>query len=142
MSVAKMGDRVRVHYTGTDDMGAVFDSSRQREPLEFTIGGRQVLPGFENTVVGMSPGDSRQVAISAREAYGEYNDDLLLEVGREQVPPGVQPQVGQRLQIRTADGRAAVVLVADVSEEKLILDANHPLAGKDLSFDIELVAIS
>ena len=90
----------------------------------------------------MHVNQARQVNIPAREAYGEYNDELLLEVGREQAPPGVQPEVGQRLQIRTADGRAAVVLVADVSDEKIVLDANHPLAGRDLSFDIELVAIN
>ncbi len=141
MAEAKNGDKVRVHYTGRLSNGAVFDSSEDREPLEFTLGEGQVIPGFEKAVVGMQPGESKTAEIPASEAYGTRNDDMVIEVPREQFPPDVEPEVGQQLQVRQANGQSFVVNVTDVSDTVVTLDANHPLAGEDLTFDIELLEI-
>ena len=142
MTQAKLNDKVSVHYTGKLDDGTVFDSSVQREPLEFTVGEGQVIPGFENAVVGMETGDSKTVRIPADEAYGQRRDDMLIEVERDQFPPHIEPEVGQQLQVRQANGQPVVVSVAEVSDDNVTLDANHPLAGKDLTFEIELVHIN
>lgn len=141
MSQAKSGDTVKVHYTGKDEAGQVFDSSQGREPLEFTMGQRMMIPGFEAAVAGMSPGDNKTVTIPADEAYGQRRDELMLRVPRAQVPPNVQPKPGDRLQVQMPNGQLAPVMVAEVTDEVVVLDANHPLAGKDLTFDIELVEI-
>ncbi|NPV09352.1 MAG: peptidylprolyl isomerase [Anaerolineae bacterium] len=141
MSEVRPGDTVRVHYTGKDETGQVFDSSQGREPLQFTVGQRAVIPGFEDAVVGMSPGDRKTVEITAQQAYGERRDDLMLRVDRQQVPPNLDLKEGDRLQVRMANGQLAPVTVAEVTDEVVVLDANHPLAGKDLTFDIELVEI-
>lgn len=140
MASAKSGDTVRVHYTGKLEDGSVFDSSDGRDPLEFTVGSGQVIPGFDQAVTGMSPGDERQVKISAAEAYGDRKDDLVIVVERAQLPPDIDPAVGQQLQL-SQEGRAFVVTVADVNERSITLDANHPLAGEDLTFDLQLVEI-
>ena len=140
MASAKSGDTVRVHYTGKLDDGSVFDSSDGRDPLEFTVGSGQVIPGFDQAVAGMSPGDERQVKIPAAEAYGDRKDDLVIVVERAQLPPDIDPTVGQQLQL-SQEGRAFVVTVADVNEQNITLDANHPLAGRDLTFDLQLVDI-
>jgi len=142
MTQAKLNDKVSVHYTGKLDDGTVFDSSVQREPLEFTVGEGQVIPGFENAVVGMETGDSKTVRIPADEAYGQRRDDMLIEVERDQFPPHIEPEVGQQLQVRQANGQPVVVSVAEVSDDNVTLDANHPLAGQDLTFEIELVHIN
>ncbi|RJP22319.1 MAG: peptidylprolyl isomerase [Candidatus Abyssobacteria bacterium SURF_5] len=141
MNKAKEGDKVRVHYTGKLDDGTVFDSSADREPLEFTIGEEQVIPGFEQAVIGMEPGETKTAAVSPDRAYGPYREEMIVEVDRSQFPDDLEPEVDQRLQMRRADGHSIVVRVADVSAESVLLDANHPLAGKDLIFDIELVEI-
>lgn len=141
MAQAKTNDTVRVHYTGRLEDGTVFDSSREREPLEFTIGEGQVIPGFENGVIGMNPGETKTLEISAESAYGPYRDDMLLDVSRDQFPDTIQPTVGQRLQLRQPDGQTMLVTVSEVRDEDVTLDANHPLAGKDLIFDVELVEI-
>ncbi len=141
MAQAKANDTVRVHYTGRLGDGTVFDSSREREPLEFTIGEGQVIPGFENGVIGMAPGDTRTLEIPAESAYGPYREDMLLDVSRDQFPDSIQPMVGQRLQLRQPDGQTMLVTVSAVGENEVTLDANHPLAGKDLIFDVELVGI-
>jgi len=138
---AKAGDHVKVHYTGRLQDGTIFDSSRDREPLEFTLGEGEVIPGFEQAVMGMEPGETRTVTITAEEAYGPRRDDLLIEVGRDQVAPGLELAVGQQLQLRLQDGRIIPVTVAALTEETVTIDANHPLAGEDLTFEIELVAI-
>lgn len=138
---AKSGDTVRVHYTGRFDDGEVFDSSQGRDPLEFTLGGGQVIPGFDQAVAGMEPGDEKTVTIPATEAYGERRDELMLTVGRDQFPEGIDPTPGQQLQM-TQGERVAVVTVAEVADESVTLDANHPLAGRDLTFDLSLVGIS
>lgn len=141
MTEAKQNDTVQVHYTGTLDDGSVFDSSREREPLEFTLGVGQVIPGFDNAIRGMSVGDSKTVRIPADQAYGEYRDDLVLEVTLDQFPAEVTPQVGQEFELRTQTGQAIPAMVAQVSDTHAKLDANHPLAGRALTFDLELVAI-
>ena len=137
---AKQGDTVRVHYTGTLGAGEVFDSSRDREPLEFTIGAGQVIPGFDEAVSGMAVGEERRVTIPTEQAYGARRDDLTMAVERAEFPEGIDPAVGQQLEMRQGSQRF-VVRVAQVSDEEVVLDANHPLAGQDLTFDLELVEI-
>ena len=139
MGQAQHGDTVRVHYTGKLGDGTTFDSSAQREPLEFTLGQGQLIPGFENAVVGMQPGESKTETIPSHEAYGPHRDEMVIEVDRQQLPADLQPQVGQRLQVTQPNGNAVPVVVTDVSPSQVTLDANHPLAGKDLTFDITLV---
>lgn len=138
MSQVKNGDTVKVHYTGTLADGTVFDSSLEREPLEFTLGEGQLIPGFEKTVLGMSAGESRTVTIPAEEAYGPYREEMVLEVPRTQLPPDMQPQVGMQLQVGEEQGEGMVVQITQVSDTNITLDANHPLAGKDLTFNIQL----
>ena len=137
MAVAD-GATVRVHYTGTLDNGTEFDSSRGREPLEFTLGQGMLLPKFEEAVRGMNPGETVTVTIPAEEAYGEHIEELLLTVAAQQVPAHISPEVGMRLQL--ADGGSERdVTVTEVTAEYITLDANHPLAGEDLTFSIELL---
>ncbi|MGB9612221.1 MAG: FKBP-type peptidyl-prolyl cis-trans isomerase [Bryobacteraceae bacterium] len=141
MAQAKPGDTVRVNYTGRLDDGTVFDSSLRSWPLEFTIGEGQLIPGFENAVIGMTPGETKTQRVPAEEAYGPHADFLVIEVDRRRVPPDLDPKVGDRLQLQHPDGRVTPVLVTGVTESSITLDANHPLAGKDLTFDIELLEI-
>lgn len=138
---AKNGDVVRVHYTGKLDDGTVFDSSTGGEPLQFTIGSGQLIPGFEQAVIGLKTGESITVKIPAVEAYGPHQEELVLVIDRTEFPADLEPQIGQQLQMSLADGSPIQVLVTGVSELTVTLDANHPLAGKDLTFDIELVDI-
>ncbi len=142
MSKVKEGDTVKVHYTGTLTDGTVFDTSEEREPLEFTLGQGQLIPGFEKAVVGMNVGDSTEVEISSDDAYGESREDLVISVPKDQLPDDVEPQVGMQLQVNQQDGQPIPVRITDVGEENLTLDANHPLAGQDLKFEIELVEIA
>jgi len=139
---AAEGDTVKVHYTGTLDDGTVFDSSRQRGPLEFTIGEGQILPKFEQAVTGLEPGQTTETRIEAAEAYGQRQEDRIVEFPREKLPEGLEPEVGQKLQMQTESGQTTVVTVAETAEQTITLDANHPLAGQDLSFEIELVEIA
>jgi peptidylprolyl isomerase len=141
MQSAKSGDTVRVHYTGKLDDGSVFDSSEGRDPLEFQLGGGQVIPGFEQAVEGMSPGDERSVTIAADEAYGPRRDELVLVVPRTELPAEMQPEVGQQLQL-SQEGQSFIVTVADVNQSEIVLDANHPLAGEELTFELQLVDIA
>ncbi|HBY95209.1 MAG: peptidylprolyl isomerase [Ardenticatenaceae bacterium] len=141
MAQAQMGDTVQVHYTGKLEDGQVFDTSGNREPLQFTIGGGQIIPGFEEAVAGMDPGETKTARIPADKAYGPHREELIVEVDRGQFPEHLAPEVGQRLAIRQADGSQVPVTVTDVSESSVQLDGNHPLAGKDLTFDIQLVKI-
>lgn len=141
MPEAKKGDTVKVHYTGKLGDGTVFDTSADREPLEFTVGEGAVIPGFELAVIGLQPGESRETTIDADNAYGQRNGDLVTEVKREQLPQDLQVSVGQQLQVGMANGQNAIVLVTDVSDASITIDANHPLAGQDLTFSIELVEI-
>jgi peptidylprolyl isomerase len=141
MQSAKSGDTVRVHYTGKLDDGSVFDSSEGRDPLEFQLGGGQVIPGFEQALEGMSPGDERSVTIAPDEAYGPRRDELVLVVPRVELPAEMQPEVGQQLQL-SQEGQSFIVTVADVNESEVVLDANHPLAGEELTFELQLVDIA
>ncbi len=141
MSQAQQGDTVKVHYTGTLDDGAEFDSSRNRKPLEFTIGKQMVIPGFENAITGLSPGESISVNIPVNDAYGPRLDQLILEVEKTQLPDDLKLEIGLVLEMKRPDGRIVPVRVAKITDEQVILDANHPLAGKNLNFEIELLEI-
>lgn len=142
MAAAQQGDTVRIHYTGTLDDGTVFDSSEGRDPLEFTLGGGQVIPGFDEGVTGMSVGESKSVHIEPEKAYGLRNEEMVMSVPSDQVPPDLNPEVGQKLQMGGPEGQIIVVEVLEVTDEAITLDANPPLAGKALNFDIELVEIA
>ena len=141
MANASDGNTVKVHYTGTLEDGTTFDTSKGREPLVFTLGEGKIIPGFEEAVKGLQVGQSNTVTIPAEEAYGPHRNELVLVIQRSQLPEGMEPKVGQALQMQQADGRTAVVIVTDISETTITVDANHPLAGKDLTFEIELVEI-
>lgn len=141
MTQAKSGDTVTVHYTGKLDDGTVFDSSEGREPLQFSIGGGNLIPGFEEAVVGMTPGESKTATIPSDQAYGPYYQEKVLVVDRQQMPSNIPVDVGLRLQIRQPEGPAIPVVVTDVNDAQVTLDANHPLAGEDLTFEIHLVDI-
>lgn len=142
MARAQKGDTVSVHYIGrlTDD--TTFDSSRGRDPLTFQLGSGEVIAGFEDGVVGMEPGETRTVRISAADAYGPYDSNQVVEVQRAAFPDDIVPAVGQQLQVQLADGSPIEVIVSAVQDDTVMLDANHPLAGQDLIFDIELVSIA
>ncbi len=141
MEEAKQGDRVRVHYTGTLDDQSEFDSSSGGDPLEFTVGDGGILPAFEAAVVGMSPGDQVETRIPATEAYGERRDELVLRIPRAELPEDLDPQIGQQLGMQAGDGEPIVVRVTERDDASVTVDANHPLAGEDLTFQIELVEI-
>lgn len=142
MAEAKSGDKVKIHYTGTLADGKVFDSSEGRNPLEFTLGKGEVIPGFEAAVIGMNAGESKSAQIPAEEAYGQHREELIMEVEKKQVPEDLNPEVGQSLQLKRGDGQEITVMITEVGEEYITLDANHPLAGKDLTFEIQLVEIA
>lgn len=141
MAQAKQGDTVRVHYTGKLGDGTVFDTSRERHPLQFTIGKGAVIAGFEQAVVGMNTGESKTTTIPVDQAYGPRKDDMIVTVERSQLPPNVNPKVGQRLELTQMNDQTILVTVTAVTDTTMTLDANHPLAGKDLTFDLELVGI-
>ncbi len=142
MTQAKNGDAVKIHYKGTLDDGTVFDSSEGRDPLAFTLGSGQVIPGFDEAVTGMAVGESKNVNIPADKAYGQRNEEMIIEAPRDQVPPEITPEVGQQLQMGGPNGEVVVVVITEVTDDHIKLDANPPLAGKDLNFDIELVSIN
>ncbi|MCP1714291.1 peptidylprolyl isomerase [Methanocalculus alkaliphilus] len=139
-SVAEEGDTVRVHYTGTLSDGSTFDSSVGREPLEFTIGAGEVIPGFDSAVIGMTVDETKTVTIPADEAYGQHRDDLLFTIEHE-LFPGEIPEIGAQVPVSMDNGMIAQSIVTSVNETAVILDLNHPLAGEDLTFEITLVQI-
>ncbi len=141
MSKAKTGDTVAVHYTGTLKDGTTFDSSQGREPLEFKLGEGRVIPGFENGVLGMEIGEKKTVIIPTQEAYGEFREDMKQEVPRSYFQSDFEPQVGQQVKMDRKDGQSLVVLIAATTDKAITIDANHPLAGKELTFNLELVKI-
>ena len=140
MAQAQSGDTVRIHYTGTLADGSVFDSSRGRAPLEFTLGSGQVIAGFDDAVTGMAVGEAQTVTIPAAQAYGPRRPELVRELPRAQFPAQIEPAVGQQLQV-SGGTHPMVVTVRAVSDRAVLLDANHPLAGEDLTFALELVEI-
>lgn len=141
MSKAKSGDTVRIHYTGKLDDGTEFDSSAGREPLEFAVGSGQVIPGFDSAVEGMTVGDSKSVSIEPGEAYGERHEQLVQDVPKSALPDEIDAQVGMQLQGQSPEGQVTRFVITAVDDETITLDANHPLAGQRLNFDIELVEI-
>ncbi|GIV96561.1 MAG: peptidyl-prolyl cis-trans isomerase [Herpetosiphonaceae bacterium] len=141
MAQAQLGDTVKVHYTGKLTDNTVFDSSKDGEPLTFTLGSGQVIPGFEKAVVGMQPGETKTTTIPMEQAYGPHRPELMLTVDRGDLPADLEPEVGQQLQVVQPDGTAFIVTITDVSDSEVTLDANHPLAGEDLIFDLKLVEI-
>lgn len=142
MQIVKDDHLVEVHYTGTLSSGEVFDSSRDREPLSFTVGAGQMIPGFENAVRGMKLNESVKVTLPPEEAYGEVIEDMIQKVPVDQLPPDLKPFVGQQLSSQMPDGSQIVVQVKDVQPDHIVVDANHPLAGKALTFEIEVVSIN
>lgn len=141
MTQAKQGDTVNVHYTGKLEDGTVFDTSRSRHPLQFTIGKGQVITGFEQAIIGMNLGESKTMTVPVEQAYGKRRQDMIVTVQRDQLPPDLNPAVGQRLELTQTDDQTVLVTVTAMTDTSLTLDANHPLAGKDLIFDIELLKI-
>lgn len=141
MQQAKQGDTVQVHYRGTLDDGSEFDSSAGSEPLSLTLGAGEVIPGFEQAIEGMAIGEKKTQHIPATEAYGERQEQLVFQVGREQMPEGDDITVGDMLRVGFPDGSSANVHVAAIDDKGVTLDANHPLAGKALTFELELVKI-
>ena len=141
MTQAKTGDTVKVHYTGTLTDGSTFDSSQGRDPLEFSVGGGQVIAGFDDAVSGLEIGESITINIPAEKAYGPYQEEMTQTVGRDQFPPDLELKEGVQLQVPQENGQPAAVTIKKLTDKEVTLDANHPLAGKDLNFEIELVEI-
>lgn len=142
MTVVAAGSKVKLHYTGTFDDGEVFDSSREAEPFEFEVGAGQVIPGFDNAVMGMKVGETKKIRLEEDEAYGPYNKDMVFEASPEQFEEGLAPEVGQQFQTQMEDGTPLLLTVKSVVDGKIVLDANHPMAGKVLNFDLELMEIN
>jgi peptidylprolyl isomerase len=141
MQVVKKGDTVKVHYHGKMTNGETFDSSEGRDPLEFKVGAGMVIPGFDNGVLDMKQGDKRTVEIPVESGYGPRDESLVIEFPSDKLPPDLKPEEGMQLQLSNQDGQAYPVVVRSVGDKSIMLDANHPLAGEDLIFDIELVEI-
>lgn len=142
MEQVKAGDTVKVHYTGKLEDGTVFDSSVEDEPLEFTVGSGTLIPGFEQAVVGMAPGETKTEKIPADEAYGPYQEAMVMQIDRNYIPEDFEPEVGQHVEIQRPSGEVLEVTIIDITESAVTLDANHPLAGMDLIFEIELLEIA
>lgn len=142
MAQAKQGDSVKVTYRGTLADGTEFDSSAGQPPLEFTIGKGEVIPGFEQAVIGMASGESKTLTIPAEQAYGPHREEMVAEVERSQIPAEIELVVGAQLEVSQEQGHCYVVMVTALSEETVTLDANHPLAGQDLTFEIKLVEVA
>ncbi|WP_288095599.1 peptidylprolyl isomerase [Hydrotalea sp.] len=142
MQQVKKGDTVKVHYHGKLEDGTTFDSSEGREPLEFEVGSGMVIAGFDDGVTGMQIGEKKTIHISADEAYGPVQEEMIMEFPRDRFPDDMTPEVGMQLNMSNGQGQNFPVVIVDVKDTVVILDANHPLAGKDLIFDLELVAIA
>ncbi|MGX1498853.1 FKBP-type peptidyl-prolyl cis-trans isomerase 2 [Labrenzia sp. MBR-25] len=142
MTEAKSGDTVRLHYKGTLDDGSVFDSSEGRDPLEFTVGSGQIIPGLDQAIPGMKVGDEKTVRIEADNAYGAHNPGARQAVPKTNIPANIPLEVGLQLQAQTENGQMMTVTVVEISENEVVLDANHPLAGQALTFEIQLTAIN
>ncbi|MEM6525050.1 MAG: peptidylprolyl isomerase [Bacteroidota bacterium] len=142
MGVVKKGDKIRVHYTGKLRNGQVFDSSEGRSPLEFEVGSGMMIAGFDAAVYGMKVGDKKMAEIPANEAYGEVNKEMIVDIDKSQLPPDLNPEIGQQLGMQQPNGQSVPVTVTHIKEDSITIDANHALAGKDLIFEIELVDIA
>ncbi len=142
MQQVKNGDTVRVHYHGTLSDGSTFDSSEGREPLEFKVGEGQVIKGFDSALVDMKVGDKKTVHIPVEDAYGERRDDMMMQYPKSEFPADMTPEAGMQLHMSDNSGNVFPVMIAEVLDDVVLLDANHPLAGQDLNFEIELVSIA
>ncbi len=142
MTKAKNGDTVKVHYTGTLDDGTIFDTSLERDPLEFTLGEKQMIPGFEAGVLGMEVDETKTVKIASDDAYGPHHDERVIEIPSSEVPADMTIQVGQTLELASPEGQSVIVQVKAITDDIVTLDANHPLAGQDLNFEIKLLEIA
>ena len=142
MTTAKPGDKVRIHYTATFDNGEVLDSSRDREPLQFVLGGGEVIKGLEEGVAGMKEGDSRKVHVTAADAFGERNEKKFTTIDRERVPKNLEIKIGMQLKLNKSDGSSIPVRVTKITDDKVRLDTNHPYAGKAINFEIELLEVA
>lgn len=140
-TAVKNGDTVAVHYTGKLDDGSIFDSSRERGPIQFVLGEGRVIPGFEKAIVGMTTGETKTAEIPAAEAYGDRRPEMVVEFARDKVPADTEVAIGQEYQVQTTAGQTLTARVIDASDASVTLDANHPLAGQNLTFDIELVGV-
>lgn len=140
-TTAKPGDTVTVHYTGKLADGQVFDTSRGRDPIEFVLGRRRVIPGLDTAIEGMQPGEKKTAEIPPDDAYGPHRPELVMEFERDRIPPDINAKVGEELQVQTTAGKSMPAVVIGASDEAITLDANHPLAGKELTFEIELVDV-
>lgn len=141
MKSAASGDTVKIHYTGKLEDGTVFDTSAQGEPLEFTLGRGRVIPGFDEGVQGMEVGETRTISVPPDKGYGEHSADLVFQVDRSSLPADMDPDIGDQLALQSTDGQRVAVTVSETSESSVTLDANHPLAGQELTFEVELVEI-
>jgi peptidylprolyl isomerase len=141
MTQVKDGDTVKIHYTGKLDDGTMFDTSADNDPLEFTVGKQEVIPGMESAVIGMEPGDEKTITIATDDAYGPYHEEMVLTVDRSEFPEDMAIEVDQQLSVELEDEQSIIVTVTEITDDNVTLDANHPLAGEDLTFDIQLVEI-
>ena len=143
MAQAKEGDTVRVHYEGQLSDGTIFDSSLEREPIEFILGQDTVIPGFEQAVIGMEVGESKDVSIPPEEGFGDYSEDLVVNIEKTILPPDINPELGMQLEVSSEEEEetSRVFTIADIAEDSITLDGNHPLAGAEIAFKIELLEI-
>ncbi len=139
---AQAGDSVLVHYTGKFKDGNVFDSTEGREPIRFTVGSGELISGFDRGVVGMAVGEKKSVQMESQEAYGDYRDDLVFKVKREELGPEIDPEEGMVLRMRDANGNSMPARIIEVAAEEVTIDANHPLAGQEITFELELMELS
>ena len=141
MAQAKAGDTVRVHYEGQLSDGTIFDSSLEREPIEFILGQDTVIPGFEQAVIGMKAGESKDVSIPPEDGFGEYSEDLVVNIEKSILPPDINPELGMQLEVSSEEENLRVFTIAEIAEDSVTLDGNHPLAGEEIAFKIELLEI-
>lgn len=141
MTIAKTGDKVQVHYKGSAEEGVVFDATSGDQPLEFTVGDSKILPAFSEAVIGMQAGDRKTLQLTAEQAYGEAREEMIITVNRSELPAGRELAVGQSVQAKDADGNQHDFIIMSIEGAKIVMDGNHPLAGKALTFEIDLVAI-
>ena len=141
MTQVKDGDTVKIHYTGKLDDGTLFDTSADDDPLEFTVGKHEVIPGMEDALIGMEPGDEKTITIPSENAYGPYHEEMVVVVNRSEFPEEMEIEVDQQLSVVLEDEQSIIVTVTEIDGDNVTLDANHPLAGEDLTFEIQLVEI-